>query len=109
MKRDARIAGILYILLGVVILGGFVVTSIYFFNLLNDAAASQIMPRFIAFWLFLNGAAYVLVSALGVLSPSLESRVIDLMFHAQLAEIVVMLWLAFGRLPQDSQLATEPT
>ena len=142
------------------ILGGISVTVIYFVNVVNDAAAlviaraptylasfdqsqrdglvslflrihrygvivnemfwglwlfplgglilkSRLMPRFIAFWLFLNGGAYVLLSVLGVLSPSLESRVTDLMFPAQLAEIVVMFWLAFGRLPRDSQLAAE--
>jgi len=141
-------------------LGGGLVTSIYFFNLVNDAAAlvvaraptylaafdqpqrdglvslflrmhrygvivnemfwglwlfplgglilkSRIMPRFVAYWLFLNGAAYVLLCVLGVLAPSLEARVTDLMFPAQAAEIVVMLWLAFGRLQTDSLLAAE--
>jgi hypothetical protein len=142
------------------ILGGFMVTPIYFFNLVNDAGAlvvarapsylaafdqqqreglvslflrlhaygvvvnemfwglwllplgvlileSRLMPRFVAIWLFLNGGAYVLLSVLGILSPSLTSRVSGLLFPLQLGEVVVMLWLAFGRLPPDSRLAAE--
>jgi hypothetical protein len=142
------------------ILGGLMVTPIYFFNLVNDAGAvvvarapsylaafdqqqreglvslflrlhsygvvvnemfwglwllplgvlifkSRLMPRFVAIWLFLNGGAYVLLSVLGILSPSLMSRVAGLMFPLQLGEIVAMLWLAFGRLPPDSILAAE--
>jgi hypothetical protein len=142
------------------ILGGFMVTPIYFFNLVNDAGAlvvarapsylaafdqqqreglvslflrlhsygvvvnemfwglwllplgalilkSRLMPRFVAFWLFLNGGAYVLLSVLGILSPSLGSSVSGLMFPLLLGEIVAMLWLAFGRLPSDSPIAVE--
>ena len=141
------------------VLGGFMVTPIYFFNLINDAAAlvvarapsylaaftqqqreglvalfvrlhsygvvvnemfwglwlfplgmlilkSRLMPRFVAIWLFLNGGAYVLLSVLGILSPRLEAKASGLTFPAMLAEVVVMLWLAFGRLPSDSLLAT---
>jgi hypothetical protein len=143
-----------------VILGGFMVTPIYFFNLVFDAGAlvvarapsylaafdqqqreglvslflrlhsygivvnemfwglwllplgalilkSRLMPRFVAIWLFLNGGAYMLLSVLGILSPSLASKASGLMFPLQLGEVVTMLWLAFGRLPQDSVLAAE--
>lgn len=140
------------------ILGGLMVTPIYFFNLVNDAAVvvvargptylgaftqqqreglvslflrlhaygvvvnemfwglwllplgalilkSRLLPRWVAIWLFLNGGGYVLVSVLGILSPSLEAKASGLLFPALLGEVVVMLWLAVGRLPQDSQLA----
>ena len=142
-----------------VVLGGLMVTPIYFFNLVNDAAAlivaraptylaafnqqqreglvslflrmhsygiivnemfwglwlvplgalilkSRLMPRFVAFWLFLNGAAYVLLSVLGILSPGLEAKVSGVLFPLLLAEIVVQFWLAFGRLPPDPLLVT---
>ena len=142
------------------ILGGLMVTPIYFFNLVNDAGAlvvarapsylaafdqqqreglvslflrlhsygvvvnemfwglwllplgalilkSRLMPRFVAIWLFLNGGAYVLLSVLGILSPSRGSSAAGLLFPLQLGEIVAMLWLAFGRLPPDSLLAAE--
>jgi hypothetical protein len=59
---------------------------------------SRLLPRFVAIWLFLNGGAYVLLSVLGILSPSLSSKVTGLAFPAQLGEIVAMFWLAFGRL-----------
>lgn len=138
----------------VLVLGGFMVTPIYFFNLVNDAAAlvvalapkyllgfdqqqreglvslflrlhsygvivnemfwglwllpigalilkSRLLPRFVAFWLFLNGGAYVLLSVLGILSPRLSSAVSDLVFPALVGEIVAMLWLAFGRLTPE--------
>jgi hypothetical protein len=65
------------------------------------------MPRFVGFWLFLNGGAYVLLSVLGILSPSLGLKVSGLMFPLLLGEIVAMLWLAFGRLPPDSELAAQ--
>jgi hypothetical protein len=134
-----------------VILGGCMVTPIYFFNLVNDAAAvvvargpsylaafnqeqreglvslflrlheygvlvnqtfwglwllplarlilqTRLLPRFVAYWLFLNGAAYLLLSVLGVLSPRLGAAVTGFAFPALAGEVVAMLWLAFGRL-----------
>ena len=68
---------------------------------------SRLLPRFIAFWLFLNGGAYMLLSALGILSPSLSSSASGLVFPAQRGEVAAMVWLAFGRLPPDSPLAKE--
>lgn len=66
---------------------------------------SRLMPRFVAIWLFVNGAVYVLLSVLGILSPSLEARAAGLAFPAQLGEVVTMFWLAFGRLQTDSLTA----
>jgi hypothetical protein len=139
-----------------VILGGCMVTPIYFMNLVNDAAAvvvargpsylaafsqqqreglvslflrlhaygvvvnqmfwglwllplgwlilqTRLLPRFVAYWLFLNGGAYVLLSVLGILSPRLESSVSGLVFPALAGEVVAMLWLAFGRLREPAQ------
>lgn len=143
-----------------VVLGGCMVTPIYFFNLVNDAAAlvvarapsylaafdqqqreglvslflrlhaygivvnemfwglwlfplgalilkSRLLPRFIAIFLFVNGAAYMLLSVLGILSPRLESTVSGLVFPALVGEVVAMLWLAFGRLPAEPLVAAE--
>lgn len=142
------------------ILGGLMVTPIYFFTLVNDAGAlvvarapkylaafdqqqreglvslflrlhsygvvvnemfwglwllplgalilkSRLMPRFVAIWLFLNGGAYVLLSVLGILSPSLEAKVSGFLFPLLLGEIVVQFWLAFGRLPPDALVALD--
>jgi hypothetical protein len=132
-------------------LGGFMVTPIYFFNLINDAGAlvvalgpmyldgftphqreglvslflrlhsygvvvnemfwglwllplaalifkTRLMPRFMAIWLSLNGAGYVLLSVLGILSPRLEAAVSGPAFPLLVAEVVTMFWLAVGRL-----------
>jgi hypothetical protein len=141
-----------------VILGGLMVTPIYFVNVLNDAGAlvvalapsylagidrlqreglmslflrlhaygvtvnemfwglwllplgglilkSRLMPRFVASWLFVNGAAYVVACVLGILSPRLSTAVSNVTFPALLGEVVTMLWLAFGRLRLPSEAA----
>jgi hypothetical protein len=139
-----------------VILGGCMVTPIYFFTLVTDAGAlvvalapsylagfdqpqrdglvslflrlhaygttvnemfwglwllplgglilkSRLMPRFVPIWLFLNGAVYVLVCVLGILSPRLSARVFNLAFPVLLGEVVTTLWLAFGGLRVPSE------
>lgn len=58
---------------------------------------SRLVPRFVAYWLFFNAAAYVLECVLGLLSPRLDAAVSPLLFPALLAEVIVMIWLAFGR------------
>lgn len=141
------------------VLGGFMVTPIYFFNLLNDAAVvviahapsylagfsqpqrdglvnlflrlhaygivvneifwglwllpfarlilkSRLLPRWVAVWVFLNGVGYMLLSVLGVLSPRLESALSGPLFPLLFAEVVVMFWLAFGRLSLHPDFVT---
>jgi uncharacterized membrane protein YeaQ/YmgE (transglycosylase-associated protein family) len=66
---------------------------------------SRLLPRFIAVWLFLNAGAYVLTSALGLLSPRLDAAVSGFFFPLLLGEIAFMLWLVFGRLPREPAAA----
>lgn len=140
-----------------VIFGGLMVAPIYFFNLVNDAAAlviasgpsylsgfdqtqreglaslflrmhgygivvnqmfwglwllplaaliikSGLIPRFVAYWLYLNGAAYVALCVFGILSPSLEAKASGILFPAMLGEVVTMVWLAVGRLQPGIEL-----
>jgi len=130
----------------VVILGGLMVSPIYFLNTLNDAAAlllargadflsvfekpqrdalamlflrlhhhgvlvneifwglwllplailvirSGFLPRFLGFWLIINGFAYVITSLTGLLLPQYEELVSNITFPALLGELVFMLWL----------------
>jgi hypothetical protein len=130
----------------VVILGGLLVSPIYFLNTLNDAAAllfargadflsvfekpqrdalavlflrlhhhgvvvneifwglwlfplailvirSGFLPRFLGFWLIINGFAYVITSFTGLLLPQYENMVSNITFPALLGELVFMLWL----------------
>jgi len=130
----------------VVILGGLMVSPIYFLNTLNDAAAlllargadflsvfekpqrdalamlflrlhhhgvlvneifwglwllplailvirSGFLPRFLGFWLIINGFAYVITSFTGLLLPQYEQLISTITFPALLGELVFMLWL----------------
>lgn len=129
-----------------VILGGLMVTPIYFVNTVNDAAAlllvrgadflsvfdkpqrdalamlflrlhhsgvvanevfwglwlfpfgmlvfrSGFLPRFLGVWLIINGLAYLMISATGLLWPQYEQTVWNAAFPATLGEIVIVLWL----------------
>src|SRR5882724_10912132 len=131
-----------------VILGGVLPGAIYFFNVLNDAAAlmlvrgadflsvlekpqrdalamlflrlhgqeivaaetlwglwlfplailvlrSGFLPRFLGFWLIINGLAYLTLSFTGVLLPQYEETVSHFAHPAQFGEVVFMLWLLF--------------
>lgn len=129
-----------------VILGGLMVTPIYFVNTVNDAAAlllvrgadflsvfdkpqrdalamlflrlhhsgvvanevfwglwlfpfgmlvfrSGFLPRFLGVWLIINGLAYLIISATGLLWPQYEQAVWNAAFPATLGEIAIVLWL----------------
>jgi hypothetical protein len=133
-----------------VILGGVLPGAIYFFNVLNDAAAlmlvrgadflsvfekpqrdalamlflrlhgheivaaeifwglwlfplavlvlrSGFLPRFLGFWLIINGLAYLTLSFTGVLLPPYKDTVSHFAHPAQFGEVVFMLWLLFVR------------
>lgn len=129
-----------------VIVGGILPATIYFVNVLNDAAAlmlvrggeyltvfsqaqrealallfvrlhnqvvvaaetlwgvwlfplgaliykSGFLPRFLGVWLVINGIAYILMSASGLLWPQYQNTISNWAFPALLGEMVVMLWL----------------
>ncbi len=129
-----------------VILGGVLPAAIYFFNVLNDAAAlllvrgadflsvfdkpqldalamlflrlhhqvivgaeilwglwllplavlvyrSRFLPRFLGVWLIINGFAYLIQSATGLLLPQYEDAVATYLLPATLGEVAFVLWL----------------
>ena len=51
------------------------------------------MPRFLAVWLFINGAAYLIISFTAVLAPHYEARVFNLATPAVFGEMAFVLWL----------------
>lgn len=57
------------------------------------AYKSGFIPRFIGVWLYLNGAAYVLLSFTGILVPAWQDKVFAYSQPALFAEIAIMLWL----------------
>jgi len=57
------------------------------------AYRSGFVPRFIGVWLFINGAAYVLLSLTGIFFPAYQNKVFMLSQPAQQGELAIMLWL----------------
>jgi hypothetical protein len=129
-----------------VILGGLMVTPIYFLNSLNDCAAlmfasgtdfltvfdkpqrdafamlflrlhhygvvvnevfwglwlfplgmltirSGFLPKFLGWWLILNGIAYVVESYVGLMLPQYEDTVSNYAFPVQFGEVAFLLWI----------------
>jgi hypothetical protein len=54
---------------------------------------SRTVPRFLSAWLAINGAAYVLISAIGILAPRHQGEVFRLTGPARYGELALVLWL----------------
>ncbi|MDB5734563.1 MAG: hypothetical protein JWP16_2202 [Alphaproteobacteria bacterium] len=54
---------------------------------------SRFIPRVLGLWLALNGIAYVIISATGLLLPQYQGRVFSLATPALYGELAIMLWL----------------
>ncbi len=54
---------------------------------------SGFLPRFLGYWLILNGFAYVVTSFTGLLLPQYEDMVSNITFPALLGELALVLWL----------------
>ncbi|HXS73584.1 MAG TPA: DUF4386 domain-containing protein [Rhodanobacteraceae bacterium] len=54
---------------------------------------SGFLPRFLGWWLVVNGIAYLVMSFTGILLPQYENTVGTYAFPAQLGELALMLWL----------------
>jgi hypothetical protein len=62
---------------------------------------SGFLPRFLGYWLILNGFAYVATSFTGLLLPQYENLVSNITFPALLGEGALVLWLLIkGAKPQ---------
>ena len=54
---------------------------------------SKLLPRFLGAWLFLNGLAYLVLSATGLLVPQRAGLVSTIFTPVFLGEVALMLWL----------------
>jgi hypothetical protein len=54
---------------------------------------SHFLPRFLGYWLILNGFAYLILSFTGLLLPQYENAAWNIAFPAMLGEIALVLWL----------------
>ncbi|HEU4951375.1 MAG TPA: DUF4386 domain-containing protein [Holophagaceae bacterium] len=67
--------------------------GLWLFPLAALVLRSRYQPRFLGWWLHLNGLAYVAVWAIALLVPQRFGRVDDLLFPVFLGEVAYMLWL----------------
>ncbi|MBS1785129.1 MAG: DUF4386 domain-containing protein [Acidobacteria bacterium] len=67
--------------------------GLWLFPLAALVLRSRYVPRFLGWWLNLNGLAYVAVWALAFLAPQHFDRVDDLLFPVFLGEVAFTLWL----------------
>ncbi len=54
---------------------------------------SGFLPRFLGVWLIINGVAYLVLSFVGLLASQYEATVSNVVFPAQLGEVVTIFWL----------------
>lgn len=77
--------------------------GLWLFPLGALAYKSRFLPRFIGVWLFINGAAYVLLSLTGILLPAYQDKVFLFSQPALFGEVAIMLWLLImGANPSSS-------
>ena len=67
--------------------------GLWLFPLALLVLRSGFLPRFLGFWLIVNGFAYLAMSFTGLLFPAYEDRVSNIAFPALLGEVATMLWL----------------
>lgn len=67
--------------------------GLWLFPLALLVLKSRFLPRFLGYWLILNGFAYLAESLTGLLMPQYEATVSNVLFPALLGEVALMLWL----------------
>ena len=67
--------------------------GLWLFPLAALVIRSRYLPRFIGWWLHVNGLAYVAVWGFAILAPQYFDQVNNLMFPLLLGEVAFMLWL----------------
>jgi hypothetical protein len=67
--------------------------GLWLFPLALLVLRSGFLPRFLGFWLIINGFAYLAMSLTGLLFPQYEDMVSNIAFPALLGELAIMLWL----------------
>ena len=70
-----------------------VLWGVWLFPMAILTIKSNFLPKFLGWWLILNGLAYLLQSFTGVFLPQFEDTVSSYSFPFQLGEIATVLWL----------------
>jgi hypothetical protein len=82
--------------------------GLWLFPLAILTLRSGFLPRFLGFWLIINGFAYLAMSFAGILLPQWESMISDVAFPALLGEMAFMLWLLIKGAKDQSQGLAAP-
>lgn len=69
---------------------------------------SNFIPRFLGFWLTINGVAYVLLSFTSLVTPQIKDMVFTLGIPAMFGELVFMLWLLIKGVKVKKMEVTDP-
>ena len=69
---------------------------------------SRFLPRFLGVWLFINGLAYLALSATGLFSPEHTKIVRTVTMPALFGEVALMLWLLIIGARVKGQFARQP-
>lgn len=102
-QRDAMVALFLH-LHHQVIVAAQAFWGLWLFPLAALTWRSRFLPRFLAVWLTLNGAAYLVQCLTGLFWPAWEDRVGGFLFPVLLGEIAFVLWLLLrGARPAPAQ------
>ncbi|AIF48325.1 DUF4386 domain-containing protein [Dyella japonica] len=67
--------------------------GLWLFPLAALVIRSRFLPRFLGYWLILNGLAYLALCVAGVVLPQYEDTVSSIAFPLQLGEVAFVLWL----------------
>lgn len=70
-----------------------VLWGLWLFPLALLTIRCNFLPKFLGWWLILNGCAYLALSFTGELLPQYENTVSGIIFPAELGELALMLWL----------------
>jgi len=86
---------------GLMIAAAEIFWGLWLFPLALLAHRCGFLPRFLAYWLTINGLAYLALSFTGLLAPQYNEMVGNMAFPCQLGEIAFALWiLAMGARPK---------
>jgi Domain of unknown function (DUF4386) len=78
-----------------------VLWGLWLFPLAVLTIRSGFLPRFLGYWLIINGFAYLALSFTGIFLPQYEQMLSNITFPAVLGEMAFMLWLVIkGAKPQ---------
>lgn len=78
-----------------------VLWGLWLFPLAVLTIRSGFLPRFLGYWLIINGSAYLALSFTGIFLPQYEQMLSNITFPAVLGEMAFMLWLVIkGAKPQ---------